>query len=151
MAQEIRIIAHNIRSLWNVGSIFRTADGFGVSKMYLTGYTGRPPRKEITKVALGAEEFVPWEHVDDPMRVIEDLKKDGWSIVSLEQTEKSVPLSSFTPRFPLCLILGNEVDGVREDLLKASDALLEIPMIGKKESFNVAVAVGIGLYGLCRR
>lgn len=145
---QIRLIAHNIRSLWNVGSLFRTCDGMGVEKLYLTGYTGRPPRKEITKTALGAEEFVEWEHVDEPMRVVEDLKKEGWNIVSLEQTEKSVALSEFEPEFPLCLIIGNEIAGVRDDLLEASDAVVEIPMFGKKESLNVAVAAGVALYGI---
>lgn len=144
----VRVIAHNIRSLWNVGSLFRTCDGFGVEKLYLTGYTGRPPRKEITKTALGADEFVPWEHVDEPMRVIENLKKDGWNIVSLEQTENSIPVHEFMPEFPLCLILGSEIAGIRDDLLKESDAVIEIPMIGKKESYNVAVAAGIALYAL---
>ena len=148
MEHKIRVIAHNIRSLWNVGSLFRTCDGFGVEKLYLTGYTGRPPRKEITKVALGADEFVPWEHVDEPMQIVEDLKKEGWSIVSLEQAGLSIPIGEFTPKFPLCLILGNEIAGIREDLLAESDAVIEIPMIGKKESYNVAVAAGIALYAL---
>lgn len=148
MEQKIRVIAHNIRSLWNVGSLFRTCDGFGVEKLYLTGYTGRPPRKEITKVALGADEFVPWEHVDEPMRVIEELKNDGWNIVSLEQAEGSIPVNEFQPKFPLCLILGSEIAGIRDDLLKESDAVIEIPMTGKKESYNVAVAAGIALYAL---
>jgi len=148
MEHKIRVIAHNIRSLWNVGSLFRTCDGFGVEKLYLTGYTGRPPRKEITKVALGADQFVPWEHVDEPMQVVEDLKKEGWSIVSLEQAEGSIPANEFRPKFPLCLILGSEIAGIREDLLAESDAVIEIPMIGKKESYNVAVAAGIALYAL---
>lgn len=147
--QYIHLLTHNIRSLWNVGSLFRTCDGMGVEKIYLTGYTGVPPRKEITKTALGADEFVEWEHHDEPMHVIEDLKKQGFQIVSLEQTEKSVPLSEFEPQFPLCLLLGNELAGVREDLLAASDAVIEIPMRGEKESLNVAVAAGIALHSLC--
>ena len=146
--KNIYVIAHNIRSLWNVGSIFRTCDGMGVKKLYLTGYTGRPPRKEITKTALGADEFVPWEHVDEPMRVIEDLKKEGVQIVSLEQTDSSIDISAFEPKFPLCLILGSEITGVRDDLLEASDAVVEIPMLGQKESLNVAVATGVALYAL---
>jgi 23S rRNA (guanosine2251-2'-O)-methyltransferase len=145
------LLAHNIRSLWNVGSLFRTCDGFGVEKLYLTGYTGRPPRKEITKTALGAEEFVVWEHCDEPMRIIEDLKGRGLQIVSLEQTELSIPVTDFQPRLPLCLIVGNELAGVRDDLLDASDAVIEIPMAGKKESFNVAVAAGIALHALCEK
>lgn len=151
MQQRISVLAHNIRSLWNVGSLFRTCDGFGVEKLYLTGYTGRPPRKEITKVALGADEFVPWEHVDEPMRIIDDLKKDGWNIVSLEQTEGSISVNEFMPKFPLCLILGSEIAGIRDDLLKGSDAVIEIPMVGKKESYNVAVAAGIALFAITER
>jgi 23S rRNA (guanosine2251-2'-O)-methyltransferase len=148
---NIYVIAHNIRSLWNVGSIFRTCDGFGVKKLFLTGYTGRPPRKEITKTALGADEFVAWEHVDEPMRVIEDLKKEGVQIVSLEQTDSSIEISDFEPKFPLCLILGSEIAGVRDDLLESSDAVVEIPMLGQKESFNVAVSTGIALNELRRK
>lgn len=148
---KIHLLAHNIRSLWNVGSLFRTCDGIGVEKLYLTGYTGRPPRKEITKVAIGAEEFVPWEHCDEPMHVVEDLKKQGFQIVSLEQTVDSIPIKDFKPKYPLCLILGNEIAGVRDDLLEASDAVVEIPMLGQKESFNVAVAAGIALHRLSYR
>ena len=146
--KEICLIAHNIRSLWNVGSLFRTCDALGVTKLYLTGYTGCPPRKEITKTALGAEEFVQWEHYDEPMDVISDLKKEGWQIVCLELSDKSIVLSEFEPKYPICLILGNEVDGVRDDLLENCDSVVSIPMMGKKESLNVAVAAGIALYGL---
>jgi tRNA G18 (ribose-2'-O)-methylase SpoU len=145
---HIRLLAHNIRSLWNVGSLFRTCDAMQVEKLYLTGYTGLPPRKEITKTALGAEEFVPWEHFDEPLAILQKLRSEGFSIVSLEQTERSVPLGEFEPQFPLCLILGNEIKGVREDLLDGSDVIVSIPMLGKKESLNVAVAAGIALHAL---
>ena len=148
MEHKIRVIAHNIRSLWNVGSLFRTCDAMDIEKLYLTGYTGLPPRKEITKTALGAEEFVPWEHRDEPLDVLRELKAEGFLIVSLEQTERSVPLLDFSPTYPLCLLLGNEIKGVREDLLDASDAIVSIPMLGKKESLNVAVAAGIALHAL---
>ena len=146
--RKIHLLAHNIRSLWNVGSLFRTCDAMDVEKLYLTGYTGRPPRKEITKTALGAEEFVPWEHVDEPLDILQQLKSEGWQIVSLEQTEHSLPLLDFSPTYPLCLLLGNEIKGVREDLLALSDAIVSIPMLGKKESLNVAVAAGIALHAL---
>lgn len=142
---SVFVVAHNIRSLWNVGSFFRTCDAFNVGKLYLTGYTAKPPRRAITKVALGAEEHVPWEYVDDPLKVVSELKKEGWNIVSLEQCEGSVPLAEFQPRFPLCLIMGNEVRGVQGELLAASDAIVHIPMLGEKESLNVAVAAGIAL------
>lgn len=146
--RKIVLIAHNIRSLWNVGSLFRTCDAMSVEKLYLTGYTGRPPRKEITKVALGAEECIPWEHFDDPFPLVQNLQREGWAVASLELTPTSIPIASFTPKYPLCLILGNELAGVREDLLNLSDAILAIPMQGKKESLNVAVAAGIALHAL---
>jgi len=145
---RIHLLAYNIRSLWNVGSLFRTCDAMQIEKLYLTGYTGKPPRKEITKTALGAEEFVPWEHFDDPLEVLQKLQAEGFSIVSLEQTEESISLQDFEPKFPLCLLLGNEIKGVRDDLLGVSDAVISIPMLGKKESLNVAVAAGIALHSL---
>jgi tRNA G18 (ribose-2'-O)-methylase SpoU len=144
--KEIYVLAHNIRSLHNVGSIFRTCDGAGVTKLYLTGYCGVPPRKEITKTALGADQSVPWEFHKDPLSVIEMLKKDGVQIISLEKNKKSKDISRFKPEYPFCLIIGNEIDGVEEPLLKRSDAVVHIPMRGKKESLNVSVAFGIGIY-----
>lgn len=145
MSHHIRLLAHNIRSLWNVGSFFRTADAFGVEKIYLTGYTGQPPRKEITKTALGAEEFVPWEHHEDPVEVVRPLRKEGWQIVALEQVGGSVELGSFEPELNVLLIVGHELDGVPGSLLALADAIIEIPMQGKKESLNVSVALGVAL------
>ena len=142
------MLAHNVRSLWNVGSFFRTCDAFAVEKIYLTGYTGQPPRKEITKTALGAEETVPWEHAEDPLDVVKALKKDGWSIVALELTETAVDLTSFTPGQKICLVVGHELSGVPEEILGLADAVIKIPMLGKKESLNVAVAAGIALHYL---
>jgi 23S rRNA (guanosine2251-2'-O)-methyltransferase len=141
----IHLLAHNVRSLWNVGSFFRTADAFSVTKIYLTGYTGHPPRKEITKTAIGAEECVSWEQTLDPLPVIASLKENGFQIVGLEQTPSSIPLCSFTPVDKLCLIVGHELDGVPDILLNECDKTVEIPMHGMKESLNVAVAAGIAL------
>jgi len=146
--KEVHVLAHNIRSLHNVGSIFRTCDGAGVIKLYLTGYSGVPPRKEITKTALGAEESVAWEYHKDPLTVLETLKKQGVQIVALEKVKKSQDISSFKPKYPVCMIVGNEIDGVEQDLLKLADAVMHIPMHGKKESLNVSVAFGIGIYAL---
>jgi tRNA G18 (ribose-2'-O)-methylase SpoU len=146
--RRIVLLAHNIRSLWNVGSFFRTADSFGVEKIFLTGYTATPPRREISKTALGAEETVPWEFERDPLIIIEKLKADGWMIVALEQTKDSVPLESFSPPEKLCLIVGHEVTGVPKEILKSCDACVEIAMHGEKESLNVAVATGIALFSL---
>ncbi len=148
MQREIRLIAHNIRSLWNVGAFFRTCDALNVEHVYLTGYTGHPPRKEITKTAIGAELTIPWEHSRDPLPIIEQLKKDGWQIVALEITPDSVDIASFVPSEKVCLIAGHELTGVPEELLNLSDAVVKIPMLGKKESLNVAVATGIALHRL---
>ena len=144
------LIAHNIRSLWNIGSFFRTADAFGVSHIHLTGYTAAPPRYEIKKTALGAEEWIPWSKDVDPMVVIKDRRKEGYEIVALEITSGSIPLSEYHPKKPVCLIVGHEVLGVPPELLKAADHTVHIPMTGKKESLNVSVAIGIALYQLTK-
>ncbi len=145
---SVILIAHNIRSLWNIGSFFRTADAFGVSHIHLTGYTAAPPRYEITKTALGAQEWIPWSVDTDPMIVLEKRRSEGYEIVSLEITGHSTPLSAYRPLRPVCLIVGHEVLGVPPVLLEASDRVVHIPMIGKKESLNVSVALGIALYQL---
>jgi len=145
---QIRFLAYNVRSLWNVGSFFRTCDAFAVEKIYLTGYTGHPPRKEISKTALGAEETVPWEHAGDPVPVLRALQDDGWSIVALEILPDAVPVTEFSPKKKICLIVGHELSGVPEEILELCDAVTFIPMLGKKESLNVAVAAGIALQQL---
>jgi 23S rRNA (guanosine2251-2'-O)-methyltransferase len=148
---RMRLLAHNVRSLWNVGSFFRTADACGVERIYLTGYTGCPPRKEISKTAIGAEEFVEWEHHKDPVPLIRTLKKKGWQIIALEQTKDAIPLFSFHPSSqPQLLIVGHELDGIPDPLLSLADSIVEIPMCGKKESLNVAVATGIALFAIMR-
>ena len=157
--KEFFVIAHNIRSLYNVGSIFRTADAFGVTKIYLTGYTGTPQnpihKKKIAKVALGAEEWVSWEYFKSPQSVIRVLKKQKVKIIGLENNisvgaglGRPQPLDKFKPKFPLALILGEEVGGINKLLIKLCDKLVEIPMFGKKESLNVSVAFGIAAYVL---
>ena len=146
MDRKIVLLVHNIRSLWNVGSLFRTADAFAVEKIYLTGYTAVPPRREISKTALGAEEWIPWEKHDDQLTVIRTLKEDGYRIVALEQTAEAVDLKEYQPPARFCLVLGHEVLGVSKALLEAADDIVMIPMHGQKESLNVAVAAGIALY-----
>lgn len=146
--RHIRLLAHNIRSLWNVGAFFRTCDGLGVEHLYLTGYTGHPPRTEITKTAIGADLTIPWEHSRDPLPIIEKLKKEGWQIVALELTNQSIDISSLTPSDRVCLIVGHELEGVPEQILELSDAVVQIPMLGEKESLNVSVAAGIALHRL---
>lgn len=160
MKKELYIIAYNIRSAYNVGSIFRTADGLGVKKVYLTGYTPYPAdseefdikksRRMIAKTALGAEENVAWEREEDILKVMEKLKVKKFQIVALELHAKSQDIKNFHPKFPCVLILGNEVLGVEKDLLSHCDAIIKIPMRGKKESFNVSVAAGIAMYEILK-
>ena len=140
------VVAPNIRSGHNVGAIFRAADGAGVDKLYLTGYTPCPPHTQIDKVALGAEKFVPWEYKKQAGRLLQELKEGGYSIIVLEQTKNSVDIFKWQPKFPLALILGNEKTGVLKSLLRYCDQSVEIPMRGKKNSLNVSVATGIALY-----
>ena len=140
----IYLILHNIRSVFNVGSMFRTADAFGVKKIYLTGYTPDP----AAKTALGAEKFIEYERFNNVQKLIRELKLKDFFVISLEQSKNSVSLNRFASRNKLALILGNEVRGVPKSILKSSDAVVEIPMHGKKESLNVSVAAGIALYAL---
>ena len=142
------VIAHNIRSLHNVGSIFRSCDAFGVEKLYLTGFTGVPPRKEIAKVSLGSEHRVSWEAVLEIKPLLQMLKQQGFCLVALDNTQGSIPIYTLKTDKPLVLILGNEVEGVEKDLLVECDQQVEIPMPGEKQSLNVSVATGIALFAL---
>lgn len=157
---EIILIAHNIRSTHNVGAIFRTAEGFGVSRIILTGYTPYPSlphdsrlphiheklTAQIHKTALGAEAIVPFEHQEMPD--LESLRAAGYRIAGLEQDKRSTILSEYHAPAKVALLLGEEVEGITADLRNLCDDLIEIPMVGQKESFNVSVATGIALYGL---
>lgn len=144
-------IAENIRSLYNVGSIFRTADAVLLGKLILTGYTPTPPRKEIEKTALGATSTVPWEYCKDPVDAIRAVRTSGVRVVCLEHTDRSVPYTTLQPTdFPLCLVLGNEITGISQRVLDESEGAIEIPMQGIKHSLNVAVAFGIAVYELAR-
>lgn len=161
-APQVAVIAHNIRSTHNIGSIFRTADGFGVEHLYLTGYSPYPlveqdtrlphiaqkMTDEISKTALGAEKSVPFSFVHNPLTVIDGFKAHGYAIIGLEQSESATPLPDFKAPHKLVLILGEEVSGITSDLLKKCTELIEIPMVGHKESYNVSVAAGIALYGI---
>lgn len=140
------LICPNIRSLYNIGSIFRTADGAGIDKIFLTGFSGAPPNPKIEKVALGATKSVAWEYHYQTWRVIEKLKKQGFQIVALEQTKNSVDYKKFKPKFPLALVVGNEVKGISANILKRCHKIVHLPMRGKKESLNVSVALGIAIY-----
>lgn len=147
------VIAHNIRSLHNVGSIFRTADSFGVDKLYLTGYTGSPEganAPKISKVALGAEEFVEWQKSKSLVVLIKKLKASGVKIVALENNVnyKITQINKYKPKFPMALIMGEETKGHTKKILDLVDDIVEIPMYGQKESLNVSVACGVALYAL---
>jgi len=157
---DIIVIAHNIRSTHNVGAIFRTAEGFGISKIILSGYTPYPQTnsdtrlphiaekltKQISKTALGAEAIVPFEYLELPP--LDELKTDGYTVIALEQAENSIALAHYSPPQKVALLLGEEVEGITKELLAQCEAIIEIPMVGKKESFNVSVATGIALYAL---
>lgn len=163
MPKSVVVIAHNIRSTHNVGSFFRTCDGFGVSALYLTGYTPYPQLSydtrlphisaklttQIHKTALGAEAIVPFKYAEDPQTVLAALKSEGYTLLALEQASDSIPLPSYVQVPDKCaILLGEEVHGITPELLKLTDHTLEIPMYGTKESFNVSVSLGVVLYQL---
>lgn len=142
------LVLDNIRSAHNVGSAFRTADAFHVDKVWLCGICACPPSAEIHKSALGAENSVPWEHVDDTLPLVGRLREEGYIIISVEQTEHAVQLPEFSAGEgeKYAFVFGNEVDGVRQDVVDASDFALEIPQFGTKHSLNVSVSVGVVLW-----
>ncbi len=156
------VILHNIRSLHNVGSIFRTADAAGVEKIYLCGITPAPvdefgkPRKQLIKISLGAEKYVEWEYCKSTTRLIDKLRRDKYKIFAIEQSKKSLPYYKIKFKNTITrdsikkivLVLGNEVSGLPPSVLKRADKILEIPMYGKKESLNVAVAFGVVVFHL---
>ena len=144
----IVVVLDNIRSAHNVGSAFRSSVSFKTDRVCLCGICAVPPSAEIHKSALGAENSVQWEHYDDTMDAIRELRDNGFTIVSIEQTEKSVSLDKFIPEKgkKYALVFGNEVEGVRQDVVDASDLSIEIPRVGTKHSLNVSVCVGIVLW-----
>jgi 23S rRNA (guanosine2251-2'-O)-methyltransferase len=158
--RQIVLIAHNLRSTHNVGSLLRTADGLGVTTVYFTGYTPYPLaagddrlpyiaqklHKQIAKTALGAENSVAWRHESDIFTIMENLKREGFTIAALEQTPHAVPLTEFKPPDKLAMIVGREVEGIEPEILQAAGLAVVIPMSGKKESYNVAIAAAIALY-----
>lgn len=147
---DFYVVCDNIRSLENIGSIFRTADALGVGKIFLGGICGYPPNQKISKAALGAETWIPWEHYWQSWRIIKQLKKQGVLIVALEQTSHSISYFNFKPRFPLALVVGNEIRGVSPSILKKADEIIELPLFGRKESLNVAAAFGIAGYHIMK-
>ena len=150
--KEMIVVLDNIRSRENVGSIFRTADAVVVAKMYLCGITPIPPHEKISKTALGAETYVPWKYHAQAWRLLRKLKAESekLKVIGLEQTQDSQNLFKFKSKFPLVLVVGNEVNGLSPQILKYCDKKISIPMYGKKESLNVSVPTGVALYTIIK-
>jgi len=144
----IAVVLDDVRSMHNVGSIFRTCDGFAVEQVCLCGITGQPPHREIEKTALGATQSVNWTYYAEPLQAVEELRRDGYKIIAIEQAEKSIMLNQFetSEGEKYALIFGNEVNGVSDEVMKAIDACIEIPQFGTKHSFNIVVSAGIVLW-----
>jgi tRNA G18 (ribose-2'-O)-methylase SpoU len=147
----VALLLDNVRSMYNVGAFFRTADAAAVEKLYLTGITSYPPKNGIRKTALGAEETVAWEHGWDPVPVLDALRARGYELAAVETTVHAVDLFDWAPRFPVCVIFGHEVDGIRAEVSERSDTHVRIPMLGAKHSLNVATAGGVVVYELLRK
>lgn len=148
----IAAVLDNLRSAYNVGSIFRTAECAYISEVVLCGITARPPHKEVEKTALGATHMIRWRYFPDTLAAVRTLKEEGWRIAALEIAEESVPIQSVAPEFfPLAVVVGNEVSGVDERVLAQCDLILEVPQYGEKESLNVAVAFGVAVFFLVER
>jgi len=148
--REFYVICDNIRSLENIGSVFRTSDALGVAKIFLCGISGKPPHHKIEKTALGAEKTIPFEHHWQTARLIDKLKKQRVEIVALEQDKKAIEYIKYKPKFPVALILGNEVKGISKNILQKSDKIIFLPMSGQKESLNVSVAFGVAGYHIIK-
>lgn len=145
---KVTILLDDVRSLQNVGSIFRTSDGFAVEEIILCGITGQPPHRDIERTALGATQSINWRYEKDILNVVKSLKEEGYKIIAIEQAENSTFLNSFTPRQEekYALIFGNEVNGVSDNVMAAIDECIEIPQFGTKHSFNIVVSAGIVLW-----
>ena len=144
----VAVLLDQVRSLYNVGSFFRTADAAGVEMLYLTGFTGHPPHRRLSKTALGADERVPWQHTWDPLPVLDGIRERGSEVAAVETSLHSVDVFDWQPRFPVCVVFGHEVDGIRAEVLARCDTHVRIPMLGGKHSLNVATAGGIVIYEL---
>lgn len=147
------VILDNVRSLNNIGSVFRTCDAFLIQKVYLCGITATPPHKDIHKTALGATETVAWEYVEDTLELVKKLQRDNIKIYAIEQAENAVMLQNFNsqPKEIYAVIFGNEVKGVRQDVVTASNGVIEIPQLGSKHSLNIAVSAGVVIWDLFKK
>lgn len=153
MDERLPVIAalDRVRSVYNVGAFFRTADAVGAERLLLLGYTAHPPHRGISKTALGAEDAVPWEHTRETLELVERTRAEGYQIVCVETTDDARDLFEWEPEFPVCAIFGNEVDGVAPELREAADVTIRFPQRGAKDSLNVAVAGGVVLFELLRK
>ncbi|MFW5662828.1 MAG: RNA methyltransferase [Bacteroidota bacterium] len=148
----VKLMLHNVRSLYNVGSLFRTCDSAFAEELILCGFTPHPPRKEIEKTALGAVDSVPWRYEKDIKSAIREEKNRGYKIIALELTDKKRPYDTLkAEEYPLCIVAGNELSGIEDEILELGDDAIEIPMFGVKHSLNVSVAAGIALYEAIRK
>jgi 23S rRNA (guanosine2251-2'-O)-methyltransferase len=150
-ALPVAVLLDNVRSMYNVGAFFRTADAAAVEKLYLCGITARPPKNAISKTALGAEESVPWEHAWEPAPLLSGIRQRGYEIAAVETSVHAVDLFDWAPRFPVCVVFGHEVEGIRPEVSELSDTHIRIPMLGTKHSLNVATAGGVVIYELLRK
>ena len=149
--KQLVVLLDDVRSMNNVGSIFRTCDCLGIGQIYLCGITGSPPHRDIYKTSLGAEKSIDWEYHEDIETLINTLKSENYIIAGLEQTDKSIDIRNFDPQSkPVAIIVGNEVEGISDKALALCDEILEIPQFGTKHSFNVAVSCGIAFWELIK-
>jgi 23S rRNA (guanosine2251-2'-O)-methyltransferase len=147
----VSILLDNVRSLYNVGAFFRTADAAGVEKLILCGITGHPPKRALAKTALGAEERVAWEHTWDAAGALQKVHELGHEIAAIETSVHAIDLFDWKPHFPVCIVFGHEVDGIRPEVAALCDTHIRIPMLGAKHSLNVATAGGVVVYELLRK
>ena len=147
----VTVLLDNVRSMYNVGSFFRTGDAAGIERLLLTGITAYPPKPGIRKTALGAEEYLPWDHAKDPLPLVDSLMAQGTQIAAIETSVHAVDVFDWQPSFPVCLVFGHEVEGIRPELAARCDTHIRIPMLGQKHSLNVATAGGVVIYELLRK
>lgn len=150
---QLIAILDNVRSLNNIGSVFRTADAFAIEAVYLCGISAQPPHREINKTALGATESVRWKYYEQTIDAVKQLQKDGWKVYSIEQTEKSIMLNNFNPKQDekVALVFGHEVKGVDQEIINLSDGVIEIPQKGTKHSLNISVSAGVVIWELVNK
>lgn len=147
----VSLLLHDVRSMYNVGAFFRSADGAGIERIYLSGITARPPMKAISKTALGAEDRVPWEHALQPVEKVQQLRRNGFEIAAIETSLRAVDIFDWRPSYPVCVLFGHEIDGLSSELLDLCDTHVRIPMLGIKHSLNVSSAGAVVMYELLRK